>query len=428
MSFNMPSNPFVLNSHADEAFVFGAIGNHLVQSNSMLVSSNHKNHDVSGHGKYGNMLNSVKQEPGMVLPSRYFPSSSSSSSSFMCSRNSIPIPSFGPSNQFELGKRMVREMRRNLISTSPPRTRVSSSIDYFPIEDNPHMTRVSITETVTKQLSAVVPTNNIVSVQNDMERVKRALVCESNVWNSPARHASLSQNVHGRTKRTEILRAQPLSIVSPRVHHNRNPYPWHRGKNKLDNLFPRSHKDPVYPGSFNISPSSNHRDIPNNGCQEFHLQANQGKRSREYKKDGDMVEYFFNYSEEDEDNGYDGRTHSLPYEKYGPYTCPKCNNVSDTSQKFAAHMVSVHYKNETSEEKRKRLRARYKKRFGMLHPEMVGVKLDISEHLGARKEVENIDSEVKEEEGTETEDGGSSKGSSNGEGTLYNVVVKQELM
>lgn len=60
---------------------------------------------------------------------------------------------------------------------------------------------------------------------------------------------------------------------------------------------------------------------------------------------------------------YDGRTHSLPYEKYGPYTCPKCNNVFDTSQKFAAHISSVHYKNETVEEKAKRYNARNKKRF-----------------------------------------------------------------
>ena len=56
----------------------------------------------------------------------------------------------------------------------------------------------------------------------------------------------------------------------------------------------------------------------------------------------------------------DGRTHSLPCKKYGPYTCPKCKGVFKTSQFFAAHMVSAHYKTETKDERRKRLAAKYK--------------------------------------------------------------------
>ncbi|CAN6905281.1 unnamed protein product [Brassica oleracea] len=51
---------------------------------------------------------------------------------------------------------------------------------------------------------------------------------------------------------------------------------------------------------------------------------------------------------------------NLPYEKYGPYTCPKCNSVFNTSKKFAAHMSS-HYKNETKKERDERYRARIKK-------------------------------------------------------------------
>ncbi|KAF2286297.1 hypothetical protein GH714_013432 [Hevea brasiliensis] len=55
----------------------------------------------------------------------------------------------------------------------------------------------------------------------------------------------------------------------------------------------------------------------------------------------------------------DGRTHSLPHNKYGPYTCPRCMSVFLTSQKFAAHMSS-HYRNETGDEKRTRLFAKHK--------------------------------------------------------------------
>ncbi|EOA15194.1 hypothetical protein CARUB_v10028582mg [Capsella rubella] len=66
--------------------------------------------------------------------------------------------------------------------------------------------------------------------------------------------------------------------------------------------------------------------------------------------------------EESDDDEYDGRTHSIPCKKKGPYTCPKCNCVFDTSQKFSAHML-FHYKSETSKEKDRRLRARNKKKY-----------------------------------------------------------------
>ncbi|XP_062083386.1 uncharacterized protein LOC133789609 [Humulus lupulus] len=54
----------------------------------------------------------------------------------------------------------------------------------------------------------------------------------------------------------------------------------------------------------------------------------------------------------------DGRTHSLPYRKYGPYTCPKCKKVFKTSQLFAAHMGS-HYKYESKAQRKRRLLAKY---------------------------------------------------------------------
>ncbi|KAJ0019966.1 hypothetical protein Pint_31291 [Pistacia integerrima] len=59
----------------------------------------------------------------------------------------------------------------------------------------------------------------------------------------------------------------------------------------------------------------------------------------------------------------DGRTHSLPHNKYGPYVCPNCSGaVFATSQLFAAHVSSVHYKYETLAERRKRLAVKYKKK------------------------------------------------------------------
>ncbi|KAL9455333.1 hypothetical protein AB3S75_010698 [Citrus x aurantiifolia] len=59
---------------------------------------------------------------------------------------------------------------------------------------------------------------------------------------------------------------------------------------------------------------------------------------------------------------YDGRTHSLPHKKNGPYTCPKCNKAFAKSQIYAAHVSSGHYKFETPEQRAERLAARYPKR------------------------------------------------------------------
>ncbi|XP_068490943.1 uncharacterized protein [Phaseolus vulgaris] len=59
---------------------------------------------------------------------------------------------------------------------------------------------------------------------------------------------------------------------------------------------------------------------------------------------------------------YDGRMHSNPYKKNGPYTCPKCGCVFETSQRFAAHVSWRHYKYETKSERKKRMMAKIRRR------------------------------------------------------------------
>lgn len=72
-------------------------------------------------------------------------------------------------------------------------------------------------------------------------------------------------------------------------------------------------------------------------------------------------------------NGNGGnQIRSVPYKKNGPYTCPRCNQVFATSQKFAAHTTS-HYKYETKDEKKKRLSSKIRKR--NLHPQKVNKEL-----------------------------------------------------
>ncbi|GAB2276967.1 hypothetical protein Dimus_011675 [Dionaea muscipula] len=55
------------------------------------------------------------------------------------------------------------------------------------------------------------------------------------------------------------------------------------------------------------------------------------------------------------------RHRSHPYVKYGPYTCPKCENQFKTSQSFAAH-TAIHYMGEQLDEKKKRRELKCRKR------------------------------------------------------------------
>lgn len=70
--------------------------------------------------------------------------------------------------------------------------------------------------------------------------------------------------------------------------------------------------------------------------------------------DDDTIDNTNKKNKKKEKNVDDGRIHSLPHRKYGPYTCPKCSATFDTSQKFASHALTNHHNKETEEEKKKR--------------------------------------------------------------------------
>lgn len=70
----------------------------------------------------------------------------------------------------------------------------------------------------------------------------------------------------------------------------------------------------------------------------------------------------------------DCQIRSVPYKKNGPYTCPRCNRVFPTSQSFAAH-ASSHYKDETKDEKEKRMSSKIRKRNH--RPQMVNNELTV---------------------------------------------------
>ncbi|KAG7584291.1 Zinc finger C2H2-type [Arabidopsis suecica] len=251
----------------------------------------------------------------------------SSSPSFSCYQNShVASSSFGFNNSHMLN----HMMRRNIDYVS--------GTDYFPIKDNPHLTRVSFTQTITNRYSSIAPVNTLDAVQYDIERVKRAMDSKPNIWN-PNLHPP--NFLH---KQCQILTPEPLNVIFP-----------------CQNSADRQHLN-----FFSLSSKHNHDQ---NICHDDRSLKKVSKPTVFSKQTNDYIDCEKN--EKNDDDQYDGRTHSLPYEKYGPYTCPKCNGVFNTSQQFAAHMSS-HYKGETNKERDQRLRARNKKKYRKLNPEVSG--------------------------------------------------------
>ncbi|RHN63965.1 putative transcription factor C2H2 family [Medicago truncatula] len=128
------------------------------------------------------------------------------------------------------------------------------------------------------------------------------------------------------------------------------------------------------------SPSSDRNDVINNnkmvlntssafahldllGGSSSHSQQPPSETNNIVATNGDEIRAFnnTNMKRKKEEIVDDGRTHSLSHNKNGPYTCPKCNKVLATSQKFASH-ASIHYKSESEEEKKKRYMSRIRKR------------------------------------------------------------------
>lgn len=289
------------NFHGDDSNHRGfspiQMNQHSKMVQSMISSSSHTSH--------GNML--------------------SSTPSFTCFKNShVSSSSFG----FENSHVTNHVMRRN--------TDFVSTANYFPIKDNPHLTQVSFSQTITKKYTAIVPTCALNNVQYDIERVKRATYSDTNIWN-PTFSNFLD-------KQCKILNPKPLNAIFPR-----HDSLYHQNLDK-----------------FSLSSKHNH---------DHHV-SQDGLSLRKFPEPTNPFEKTINYidSEEDEksdDDQFDGRTHSLSYEKYGPYTCPKCTNVFDTSQKFAAHMSS-HYKTETDKERNQRFRARNKRKYRKLNHKICG--------------------------------------------------------
>ncbi|CAK7339197.1 unnamed protein product [Dovyalis caffra] len=132
---------------------------------------------------------------------------------------------------------------------------------------------------------------------------------------------------------TAVLNPEPVSVCAPGTFMAQNP---HDHNQNLDQ---------------NQNPETNQLDTAQVGIPEDQGRVPSNQINTSSDSSEDLQEM---------DLG-DGRTHSLPHQKYGPYTCPKCNSVFTTSQTFAAHVIK-YYRAESTEKKQQRQAARSKKK------------------------------------------------------------------
>ena len=99
-----------------------------------------------------------------------------------------------------------------------------------------------------------------------------------------------------------------------------------------------------------------------NCLQEIDLGGIMNEPKRKNHSGPNRVVIDLDDSDDGDNENYDGRIHSLPYKRNGPYTCPKCKGMYPTSQHFAAHVTASHYKYETKAQRMKRQMAKIRRR------------------------------------------------------------------
>lgn len=313
MNFSPPSDL----GNRDETFDNGFL---LSQKNSNL----HQNH-FTGSGLIGShQQNQLQHHQNNQLISQriYQPSN------------------IGLNGQLGLGQVMT-EVRRTFVT--PNRVQVHSFIDYSPMQNQlpfpPNEVIICISE-VTKTTRFLAPNYNL-PTQNLLQKNSasiQGLVADDRacVQRSTATNRFGIQSQSPNFRNQTLISTNSVNHPIPEIDPFLNPHRQNRPLNLLvidldDRVEASAYGDRVVT---TLAKGKNHvhdknpRQNPNPGVKQ-------------------NVEY-------------DGRTHSLPCKKYGPYKCPKCNGGFNTSQAFAAHMSS-HYKYETGAERKRRLSARFKK-------------------------------------------------------------------
>lgn len=306
-------------------------------------------------------------------------------------RNSQPTIGAG---QLGLSQRVSDVIRRNNFSPSyPRRVQVQSVIDYYPVENQPGVAEVAVTEVVkTKFLTSsastrdriLAPNDHMISSSHQQPFLRNRNFLLSNqpnqlsdqnyesIYDSPSFLQNWSQN----PLTTQNNNEQPFHNTFQNTTQNKSMSPSSTMSSQVNNSFPDNNDVPAQ----NILNQNPRQHQPNNlpvakhDCEEIldpeplSVLAPQSQNpSHDHDLVGDLIYAPRKMSEEssddeDEDEEGDGVIHSLSRKKYGPYICPKCIQEFLTSQSFAAHVASAHYRFETAAERKKRLAAKYKKK------------------------------------------------------------------
>ncbi|EOA18444.1 hypothetical protein CARUB_v10006987mg [Capsella rubella] len=172
------------------------------------------------------------------------------------------------------------------------------------------VSRVFINQTIQNRYCAIVPTSNIASVQNDNERVMSS---DPTIWSSTSHLPNVSD------KHYETFTPNPINYFSSQ-----------QDSTSLRRFDPYVPKDcrPV---------------------KKFH-------KTLEVLKE---IDDYINYEEGEGTGDVENIDwiHNLPYENDGAFICLKCNGLFDTPHILAAHVKFVHYRSDSNEESKKRIRA-----------------------------------------------------------------------
>lgn len=207
--------------------------------------------------------------------------------------------------------RVAFQTRSNMISpfSMPCTAQISGFVNF---------SQVSITHTITNRYHAIIPTNNMVIVQNDNDHVKRVMLSYPPILNSTV-HPPNGFDDHYETFTPKPIDffCQPLDRFSSSPKHLHEQY---------------VHKD--------------------------------GRPVKYIHKPAEVLEEIHDYIDYEKDGGW---IYSLPYEKDSSFICLKCNRLFDTSQILAAHTKLIHSKNETNDGRKKRLKVNHQEVHGKSH-------------------------------------------------------------
>ncbi|XVF04602.1 hypothetical protein REPUB_Repub05bG0098400 [Reevesia pubescens] len=282
--------------------------------------------------------------------------------------------------QLGLISHRVTELKKTCVSLN--RVRVHSVIDYVPVQNQPAfpLSEVTAVTEVVKTTRFLTSTSTVERMFASCSRVRNQAIFPIDgvcIQAQPAVRNQSNQMMNFLRSENPSMNQEALNILN---HNNTS------GNVKRETVFdPTSAYHYEHP-SYNQGLSFDQRDVVlqnldylnwsnyYNMNQERdlnyinHVRVPSSIQERDPSPNRSQPSFHSSLEEVSDENDeydyplrYDGRTHSLLGYPEGVYGCPKCLATFYKSQTFAAHIQS-HYKQESKEERRRRMAAKYRQR------------------------------------------------------------------